>query len=72
MAHPGQAHKAHAVFYAVPDIAFALLAVEGLAYLISSRFTDKIQQSTVLRSLLLFASLGFGVAVIVVNAIEGG
>lgn len=60
----------HVLFNAIPDIAFALLAVAGLAYLVPKRYLDKIEELVWVRRFLLVLFVTVGFSAIIINAIK--
>jgi hypothetical protein len=68
--HPTFGRILHVLFNAVPDVAFALLAVAGLAYLVPKRYLDKIEELAWVRIFLLVLFVTFGFSAIIINAIK--
>lgn len=68
--HPLFGRTVHVLFNAIPDTAFALLAVSGLAYLVPKKYLDKIEELGWVRIFLLILFVTFGFSAIVINAIK--
>jgi hypothetical protein len=68
--HPIFGRILHVLFNAIPDTAFALLAVAGLAYLVPKRFLDKLEDLVWVRLSLIVLFVTFGFSAIIVNAIK--
>jgi hypothetical protein len=68
--HPIFGRILHVLFNAIPDIAFALLAVAGLAYLVPKRYLDKLEELVWVRKSLLVLFVTFGFSAIIINAIK--
>jgi hypothetical protein len=68
-AHPTFGRFLHGVFNAVPDTAFALLAMAGLGYLMPETVRN-LEKKTGIRVFLIVFFVGFGLTAIVVNAVN--
>lgn len=68
--HPGFWKVLHILINAVPDIAFLLLAIAGLAYLVPSRILKRIDELLWVRLVLFIVFCTFGLAAIIVNAVN--
>ena len=69
-AHPLFGRILHVLFNAIPDFAFALLAIAGLAYLVPKRYLDKIEELVWVRIFLLVLFVTVGFSAIIINAIK--
>lgn len=68
-AHPALGRFVHILINAVPDSAFALLAVAGLAYLVPG-YTKKIEDKRGVRVFLMIFFTMFGAMAIIINAVN--
>ncbi len=68
--HPMFGRLLHVAFNAVPDIAFALLALAGLAYLVPKSWIDKLEDLIWVRVFLIVLFVTFGFSAIIINAIK--
>lgn len=68
--HPIFGRILHVLFNAIPDTAFALLAVAGLAYLVPKRYLDRLEELVWVRLFLLVLFVTFGFTAIIINAVK--
>lgn len=67
--HPGFGRLVHVLFHAVPDVAFALLALAGLGYLMPGT-VKSLETHKTKRLILIVFFFGFGLLAIIVNAVD--
>jgi len=68
--HPIFGRVLHVLFNAIPDAAFALLAVAGLAYLVPKSYLDRLEELVWVRIFLIVLFVTFGFAAIIINAVR--
>jgi len=68
-AHPHISHTFHVFMNMVPDIAYLLLALAGVSYLMP-KFVDRIEKNRTLRVAVITLFASFGMLAIIVNAVN--
>lgn len=69
-AHPIFGRILHVAFNAIPDLAFALLALAGLAYLVPKSWIDRLEDLIWVRIFLIVLFGTFGFSAIIINAVK--
>lgn len=69
-AHPVFGRLLHVAFNTIPDLAFVLLALAGLAYLVPKSWIDRLEDLIWVRIFLIVLFVSFGLAAIVINAVN--